>query len=157
MTPAEYQEQAHEFARYPEEHADLYLSLKWAEERGELLGLYAKAVGKGDGLSPDPIQVESEIGDMLWVKFEWLTVQGHSTEGQDWTSFGGGPRGVQEALRWLMGGYCIWECLAYLAPHGLEVAACSNLAKLKGREQRDELLSRDGYLSRPIAATIEEK
>lgn len=78
LTLKEYIDKAKQYRRYPVHDSRTYLSLKLREEEGELLGLFAKALGKldndqlGDFYSNpedyiDTDKIVEEIGDWIWV------------------------------------------------------------------------------------------
>ena len=80
----EYQRKAHETANYPsvtigkEAHAIdyIYPALGLAEEAGEVAGKFAKAVRDNQGVLDEErrLQIEKELGDVLWFVAELCTV-----------------------------------------------------------------------------------
>lgn len=80
----EYQKKAHETADYPsgtigvDRHAVdyIYPALGLAEEAGEVAGKFAKAVRDNQGVLDEErrLQLEKELGDVLWFIAELCTV-----------------------------------------------------------------------------------
>lgn len=80
----EYQKKAHETASYPagaigvDRHAVdyIYPALGLAEEAGEVAGKFAKAVRDNQGVLDGErrLQIEKELGDVLWFVAELCTV-----------------------------------------------------------------------------------
>lgn len=84
----EYQKKAHETASYPEgtivdtkedlQHyvSYIYPALGLAEEAGEVAGKFAKAVRDNQGVldGEQRLQIEKELGDVLWFVAELCTV-----------------------------------------------------------------------------------
>lgn len=70
MTFDEYQEAAHQFAAYGDR--SMYPVLALAEEAGEVVGKFAKALRKGVEVDKDA--VKKELGDVLWNLSEIATL-----------------------------------------------------------------------------------
>ena len=80
----EYQKKAHETADYPsgtigaEHHAVdyIYPAMALSEEAGEVAGKFAKAVRDNQGVLDEErrLQIEKELGDVLWFVAELFTV-----------------------------------------------------------------------------------
>lgn len=80
----EYQKKAHETADYPtgtigvDRHAVdyIYPALGLSEEAGEVAGKFAKAVRDNQGVLDGErrLQIEKELGDVLWFVAELCTV-----------------------------------------------------------------------------------
>lgn len=80
----EYQKKAHETADYPsgtigvDRHAVdyIYPAFGLAEEAGEVAGKFAKAVRDNQGVLDGErrLQIEKELGDVLWFVAELCTV-----------------------------------------------------------------------------------
>ena len=80
----EYQKKAHETADYPsgtigkDRHAVdyIYPALALSEEAGEVAGKFAKAVRDNQGVLDGErrLQIEKELGDVLWFIAELCTV-----------------------------------------------------------------------------------
>ena len=80
----EYQKKAHETADYPsgtigvDRHAVdyIYPALALSEEAGEVAGKFAKAVRDNQGVLDGErrLQIEKELGDVLWFVAELCTV-----------------------------------------------------------------------------------
>lgn len=70
MTFDEYQINAHQFAAYGDR--TMYPVLALAEEAGEVVGKFAKALRKG--VEVDKEAVKKELGDVLWNLSEICTL-----------------------------------------------------------------------------------
>jgi NTP pyrophosphatase (non-canonical NTP hydrolase) len=70
MTFDEYQTEAHSFASYGDR--EIYPVLALAEEAGEVVGKFAKAIRKGVDVDIDAIK--KELGDVLWNVAEIATI-----------------------------------------------------------------------------------
>lgn len=73
----EYQERAHSFAKYGDR--EMYPVLALAEEAGEVVGKFAKALRKGVEVDRDA--VAKELGDVLWNLSEIATLLDLDLEG----------------------------------------------------------------------------
>jgi hypothetical protein len=149
MTPQEYTLEAKKFARYPIKDEPVYLRLKFWEELGELAGVLAKAIGKDEEFDKDAM-IE-EIGDVLWVyhmmhmpdaKKVWPSASNGRVGPRYWEPFT--LVSLMSSLLLEPHSYTL-EKLADLAWYcGVDLETCAelNIAKLRRRQERDELMER---------------